>query len=517
MKKFRSLTALMLTALLCLSLAACGGSGSSSAPTASGDAGSSGTSADRTAKDTITIGHWQEPSSLDPQSNGILACWIVELQIFDTLVKEQDGVVTPCLAESWEFLDDTTLRFHLRDDVTFHNGQKMTAEDVLFTLYRATTDAGSASTFSSVDYENCKVVDETTIDVKLFTPNASIFNTLGTPRGHIVCKSAYEEMGGAEYARNPIGTGAYKFESWTTGSEIVLTRNDEYWGEKALTERIVYKIITESATRLVELETGGCDIVYNVQASEVELVEATDGISVLMGPAYAYNCITFNMQDEVLSNPKVRQALAHATDVKSIVEAFYGETADPATGIMPLTIFGSKETAGYEYNPEKAKELLAEAGYADGLTLNFVVQSLEELTRIVEAVQGMWEQAGVHCNISISEVSAYLAAGNNLQVGIRNGSASDPSNTLIIYQSSFGDRINSNDTKLDEMLANASTLYDEAERKAAYNEICDYLNDQCYTIPIAFKYTIFALSDKVEGFEFNPLSWQKLASVVVYE
>lgn len=507
--KMKKLITLVLALVMCLNLGACGKKENNP---------NQGNDSDTTAlKDTITIGHYLEPISLDPQTNGVLACFMVEIQIYDTLILEQDGEITPMLAKSWEFLDDTTLRFTLRDDVYFHNGEKMTAEDVLFTIYRATTDAGSASTFSSVDYDKCKVVDEYTFDLALKAPNASIFNTLGTPRGSIICKSAYEEMGGDAYARNPIGTGPYKFVSWMTGSEIRLVRNEEYWGDKALTENVVYKFITESATRLVELETGGCDIIDNVQASEVELLEATDGLKVLMGPSYAYNTITFNMQDEVLSNPLVRQALAYATDKAAITEAFYPGTGDTATGIMPLTIFGSKETAGYPYDVEKAKELLAEAGYANGLELNFVVQSNEELLRITEAVQNMWKDVGVTCNITTSEVAAYLASGNKLQVAIRNGSASDPSNTLIIYESSFGDRINSNDAKLDEMIAEARTHYDAAERKAAYNEICDYLSDACYTIPLVFKYNILACSDKVSGYEFDPLSWNRMCYVTVAE
>lgn len=528
MKSTKTLLAMLLA--LVMVFTGCAGTGNSEGTATTGDETAS-TEAETTAtqetaaspeagaavKDTITIGHWEEPASLDPQTNGKLSCFIVELQIYDTLITEKDGVITPCLAESYEMIDDTTIRFCLRKDVTFHNGDPMTAEDVLFTMYRATTDAGSASTFSSVDYENCAVVDEYTFDLKLFEPNASIFNTLGTPRGCIVDKSLYEEVGGDEYARNPVGTGAYKFESWTTGTEITLVRNDEYWGDKALTEKVVYKFITESANRLIELETGGCDIIYNVQASEVELLAAEDGMVVLSGPSYAYNTITFNMQDPVLADQKVRDALVYAIDKASIVEALYGENATVANGIIPTTIFGSVEYEPTEYDPEKAKELLAEAGYADGLKLNFVVQPLEELKRITEAVQNMWSAVGVETEVFTSELSAYLSQGNTLQVGIRNGSSSDPSNTLIIYQSSFGDRLNSNNTELDEMLANAKTHWDEDERKAAYAEICDYLWEAHWTIPIAFKYNILATSDKVEGFEFDPLSWEKLAYVVVYE
>ncbi len=476
-----------------------------------------GSNSNRPLKDTITIGHWEEPSSLDPQTNGKLACFIVEIQIFNTLVHEDaDGVITPSLAASWDIIDDTTIRFHLRDNVYFHNGDKLNAEDVKFTINRATTDPGSSSTFKSFDAVKTKVVDELTIDVKLKEAFASVFETLATPRGSIISKKAYEKMGAAAYARNPIGTGPYKMAEWITGTEISLVRNEKYWGIPAKTKNISYMFISESANRLIELETGGVDIIYNVLASDAPRLRKTEGITLLMGPSYQYNTITFNMQDPVLADQRVRDALTLAINKSSIVDALYDETATVAVGIMPSKTFGATVYSPSAYDVKTAKKLIADAGYANGLKLNFVVQPLEELTRITEAVQNMWKEIGVTTKIFTSELAPYLAQGNKLQVGIRNGSSSDPANTLIIYDSSFGDRLNSNNKKLDGMLAKAKTLYNDKERKLAYKEVQDYLWSARWSIPIAFKNNILATSDKVEGFAFHPLSWEELAYVTVY-
>lgn len=496
--------------------AGCGQSSDSKAGT--GNEGEAAAGGEASYKDTITIAHWEEPTTLDPQAQGKMSCGAVSTQIYDTLVTlDENGQPLPCLAESWEQIDDTTFRFYLREGVKFHNGDTLTAEDVRYTIERACTNPGSSSTFITFDPENTKAIDDLTVEIKLKSPDASIYDTLNGQRVAIVCKRAIEEMGEDAFGHAPVGTGPYKLEEWVTGTELHLTANEDYWGEAPKTPNLVYKIITESANRVIEMETGNADICLNVLASEVPRLQEAEGISVEMGPGYQYTTITFNMQDPVLSDVRLRQALAYAIDREAIVDAVYGDTATVADSIMPTTILGAKTYDPNMYDVEAAKQLIAEAGYGDGLTLNFVVQPLEEMQRLTEAVQNMWKQIGVETNVSTAEVAAYLAQGNTLQVGIRNGSASDPASTLIIYDSAFGDRLNSNNAELDKMLADAKGIYDTEKRAEAYYDICDYLWEQKWTIPLAFKNTIYAVSDKVEGFEFDRMNYLKMEDIQVLE
>lgn len=513
----------MLLALTMTSLLAAG-CGQKSAPESSGSetgnapAASAAAVSETAYKDTLTIAHWEEPTTLDPQAQGKMSCGAVSVQIYDNLITmDENNNPVPSLAEKWEQIDDTTFRFYLRDGVKFHNGDPLTAEDVCYTIARACTNPGSSSIFKSVDGDNTKAIDDLTVEIKLKTPDASIFDTLQGPRGGIVCKRAVEEMGEDAFGHAPVGSGPYKLSEWQTGTEIRLTANEDYWGDAPETPNIVFKIITESANRVIEMETGNADICLNVLASEVARLEEAEGLHVEMDTGYQYTTVTFNMQDPVLSDIRVRQALVYAIDRDAIVKAVYKGTATVADSIMPTTLLGAKTYDPNLYDVEKAKELLAEAGYADGLTLNFVVQPLEEMQRITEAIQNMWKQIGVETNISTAEVAAYLAQGNTLQVGIRNGSASDPANTLIIYDSAFGDRLNSNDEVLDKMLADAKTIYDIDERANAYYEICDYLWEAKWSLPIAFKNTIYAVSDKVEGFEFDRMNFLDMKKIRVAE
>lgn len=177
--------------------------------------------------------------------------------VYDTLVvQNENGEIVPGLAESWEVIDDLTVRFHLREGVKFSNGQELTSEDVVYSLQRATTEPGSASMFSSFDGENTKAVDPYTVDICVKQPFAAIYNYLASSRGDIICKSAMEEMGGEAYGRQPVGTGPFVLSEWNTGDSLVLTRNENYWGDAPAYDKLTFRIITEAANRTIELETG---------------------------------------------------------------------------------------------------------------------------------------------------------------------------------------------------------------------------------------------------------------------
>ena len=240
MKNWIRLTA---AALALTMLAGCGGgkaassSANSAAAGAASTASTSATAAEAAQsgniKDNVTVVLKGEPSNIDPHGNTELVAMETQVQIFETLVKkDENGEIVPCLAERWEQIDDCTTRFYLRDDVTFHNGEKLTADDVVYTIQRATEMPSSAAIFSAFDGENTKAVDDLTVDVVTKEPFAAVLNYLASTRGGIVCKKAVEEMGDDAFGRAPVGTGPFMFDNWVTGTSITLKRNDNYWGDK---------------------------------------------------------------------------------------------------------------------------------------------------------------------------------------------------------------------------------------------------------------------------------------------
>lgn len=512
-KNYRSLLVILI--VMSLLLTACGSPATESPSSTTTDGGDSG---EKVAKDTLTIGVWEDLATMDPQSSNRASNWMVQRMIYDKLVHENsDGTVEPRLATSWEFLDDLTLEMKLRDDVYFTNGVQFTAEDVLYTLQRGKANPITASTFKYIESDSSVIVDDFTIQIKFNNPYAAIFNTLSGGRGGIVCKQAVEEMGEAVYARNPVGSGPYKLESWESGSQIKLVKNDDFWGEKAKTPNLIFKIIPEAANRVIELETGGVDIIYEVNGIDVNRVEELEHASAIIADSNRYMLLTFSMQDEILANKDLRYALSYAIDKEALVDAIYAGTAKPATGMYPSNVFAFKDFGVMPYDLEKAKELMVKAGYPDGVKLMFNYEDREVDKKIAEIVQNMWGQIGVELEFYQMDSSTYTGQGHKFQAGMRAGNANEPSNILIIYDSKFGDKIQSNNEELDRMLSEAMTLYDNDERAAYYGKIQDYLHDIRYSIPFAFTPNIFGVSDKVENFVVDPLQQIDLQNVVVYE
>lgn len=510
----------LLVSILIFSLVLGGcGSSSTTATTESGqtEAATTEAVAEKTFKDTLTIAHWEEPATLDPQYSNMISWFIVEKNIFNGLLDYVNDEYVPVLATSWENLDDTHIRFHLRDDVTFQNGEPMTAADVYFTLKRATESPKSASSYKTLDIENTKIVDDYTIDVALTMPDEAFFNTLSSGRGYIVSQKAVEEMGEAEFARNPVGTGPYMVSEWVSGTEIKLTAFEGYYAGVAQTPNVIYKFIPEASNRAIELETGDVDVALNIAANDVERVREMENADIVMVPSYRYTTLTMSMQDEILQDKHVREALVYAIDKSLLVDVVYGDTADVLNGVMPTNAIGYKEMTPTEYDPEKAKALLAEAGYADGLTLDFQVDPGSEYLDIAEIVQSMWQDVGVTANIITMDRPSYLAQGYNYQISVRAGNANHPSNILIIYDSAFGDRIQPNDAYIDNALNEFRQIYDDAKRKEVLDALQDYIWDIKYTIPLAHTKTIYGVSNNVENFVPDPLGLVDWSQVTVTE
>jgi len=513
-KEKRFFTLFMVVALVFSLLAGC----SSKTKDPGSNSGNNAASGEKVAKDTLTLATFEDPTTMDPAKNNRVGIGLVTRQIIENLCKQEaDGTYSPLLATSWEWKDKQTLRLNLRKDVKFSNGDEFTAEDVRFSFERAKADPISASSFVAFDIKNSVIVDKNTIDIKFSKPYAAALNILASVRGGIASKAAMEKMGDKEYARAPIGTGPYKFVKWDTASQIVLVRNDDYWGQKALTKNVVFKIITEAASRVIELETGGADIAYNIVGSDVERVNKIPGYKALVGQSYRYVFVTFSMKDELLSNKDLRYALSYAIDKEALVKANYKGTASVAKGMFSPNIFSYVELGAIPYDLNKAKELMAKAGYANGCEIELIVEPDEEFTKLAEVIQNMWAQIGVKTKVTAVNNATFNAQKGHWQAAIRAGNANEASNILIVYESAFGDRLQGNDAALDKQLLDARTIIDDKERAKVYGDIQKYLYDIRYSVPFAITSTIYGVSDKVEGFKFDPQNLVDLNTVKVYK
>lgn len=523
----KRMTLVLALALAVGTLAGCGGQKSTAgntnaAETKEAPADAAEAVGNAAVKDTVTAVLKGEPSNVDPHGNTELVAMTTQVQIFETLVKkDENGEIVPCLAESWEQIDDKTIRFKLRENVKFHNGETLSADDVVYTIQRATEKPSSASIFSAFDAENTKKVDDLTVDVATKEPFAAVFNYLTSTRGGIISKKAIEEMGDDAFGRNPVGTGPFKFDSWVSGTDITLKRFDEYWGEKPAYNTLVLKFITETANRALEIEAGNADIVLDPATDDLERLADTEGLQVVTGDSYGMSYIAFSQDDEVVGDARIREALSLALDLDIMVESVYGEYATVAESVMPATILYYKSQGEHEYNVEKAKELLAEAGYPNGVEVTLNLPSGSEQQNIGVIAQNMWKEIGVTANISTASTSEVIASGrrgdNQIVVMSASYSTGDPGHALADFDTRSDGFFRPQDKKADELLDKGAAAYDPAERQAIYEELQDYLYHQYYMIGVGNKTVNYVITDKVQNFYCDPGDIPSFAGVVVTE
>lgn len=476
------------------------------------------TSKEITSKDSLVVAIKSEPSSLDPHNSTALANFAVQRVVFDTLVTQDDnGNIIPCLAENWEVIDDLTIRFYLHDNVYFSNGEKLNAEDVRYSIQRSTIERGSASMFAAFDGENTSVVDDLTVDIKVKYPFAPIYNYLASSRGDIICKKTMEEIGSEKYARNPVGTGPFILKEWVTGDSLILERNEKYWGNIPSYSNLTFRVITEAANRAIELETGGVDIIYDVASSDATRLADNSKVKVIQGPGYKFSYITMNMSLKPYDDIRIREALIISLNMEDIVGSVYKGSAKLADSLMAPTVVGYKKVGPYEYNPEKARTLLKEAGYEKGLDVVLMTNDDRNFMDVAEIAQNMWSEVGINTEIQIMEQATLLtnAAEGTVTMGITNSTPTtgDPDHALMPWPSTYKSFLRIDNPKIDEYLNLGKSTYDSKEREKVYGDALEYMWTQYNMIPICFTDAVYAIGADVENFECHPGNTPNLSKI----
>jgi peptide/nickel transport system substrate-binding protein len=361
------------------------------------------------AKDDITVALQLEPPHLDPTSAAAGAIdSVLYSNVFEGLTRfMSDGSVVPGLAASWDISEDgLTYTFKLRDGVTFHDGTTMDAEDVKFSLDRiAAEDSANAQKALYAAISQVNVIDPMTVEIKLSEPNGNMIFNLAWGDAVIVAPESIENI-----KQQPIGTGAFKFDSWTQGDKIELSRNDAYWGTAPALAKATFKFISDPTAAFASAMAEDVDVFAGFPAPEnLPQFEADPRFQVLVGSTEGETILSTNNKQPPFDNVKVREAMAHAIDRQAIIDgAMFGLGTPIGTHFAPHNPAYVDLTAQSNYDPAKAKALLAEAGFADGFETTLHLPPPSYARRGGEIIAAQLAEVGIKAEITNVEWAQWL-------------------------------------------------------------------------------------------------------------
>jgi len=467
-----------------------------------------------------------DPVALDPQFANETNSAITNTQLYETLVTHDiDMNIVPRLATEWRRVDDLTIEFDLRDDVYFHNGEHFTARDVDFTLRRAADSAVTYPILGEIDAEATEIVDDFTIRISTYRPFAPILSNLAHSTAFIVNQTAVEYYGEL-YRENPVGTGPFQFEDWTVGDSLTFVRNNNYWGDMPQISGIQFRIITEQASRVIALETEEADIAMWISPSDVNRVIESDEMEFVTRENFTVQYVGFNNQVEPFTDVRVRQAINYAVDVQSIVDTVLEGFATPSAGPMGANIpLASNSVIGYEYNPERARELLAEAGLADGFETSIMVQSDTTMIALATAIASQLGEVGINVEIQPLEggvFTDYTTEGRHEMFLFTWTTVTGDADYALypLFHSSQhgspGNRTFFENDEIDDLLERARGAFDDEVRMDYYEQLGQLIRDEAPWLFFTTGQSLIATRYDVHGYEFR-LNGQQTMRYVYFE
>ena len=517
---------LLLTLGLSLFLAACAGGSDKSV-------NDDTTKENEGAGGNLVISVLSDAASLDPHTATDVPSAAVLTNLLEGLIKkDENGTIIPSLAKSWEAIDDTTWEFKLEEGIKFHDGEDFNADVVKKNFERILDPKVAAPrAFLFEVISNIEVIDEYTVRFETEYPFAPLLAHLNHPVGVMVSPALIDadyaamEEGknpGAVISEGPIGTGFFKFEKWTPGSEIVLAKNEDYWATPAHLDKVTFKVIPESGTRVAELETGYSHLIEPVQPNEVAGIDGSDNsVDVTVGSSLSY--IGFNIDKKPFDDVRVRQAISMLVNQDEILEGIYDGFGMPAIGPLAPGVFGHNETMKpLTYDPEKAKELLKEAGLEDGFTTTIWTNDNPQRMDTAILLQQELKQANIDVNIEVMEWGAYLDKTGNGEhdmfiLGLSNpvGDA-DYFLTQLFHSSNkglSGNRTYYDNAEVDRLLDEARQEIDETKRLNLYNEVQEILIEEAPMVYIHHQAYLTGVSQKVTGYWINDSGHYQLQDI----
>ncbi len=364
-------------------------------------------------KTRVVVAQGVDPTTMDPDMHRETPTTNVLLHIYDPLVQRQNNSkIEPCLAESWKIISDTVMEFKLRQGIKFSNGEPFNADVVKYNFERvAGLMPGALTTKNARDYKSIKeikVIDDHTVQIVTKHPDplllAYVERKLMVPIEYTK-KDNFKTLGS-----KPVGTGPYLLKSWMKGGELVLTAKKDYWRAPAKIDEVVFRPIPEDATRIAELQVGAVDLITNLKPDNVAEIESNKDLQVKYVPSARVAMVFINTEIETLKDRRVRQAINYAIDKDSLIKNVMDGNGYQVSTVAPKSFVGwDPEEKFYSYDPEKAKKLLAEAGYPNGFTATIMTPRGRYLNDVAacEAIAGMLQKVGIETKVEAVEFGVF--------------------------------------------------------------------------------------------------------------
>jgi peptide/nickel transport system substrate-binding protein len=457
------------------------------------------------------------PTNLDPRVGIDAQSERIDNLIFDDLLSRGDDLnVAPGLAERWDIPDPLTYVFHLHHGVSFHDGRPLTSRDVKWTfdsLLQGKIRSTKTANYKDVDHIEAR--DDYTVIFHLKEADAPLLWNLSDGAIGVVPYGSGDEM-----TLHPIGSGPFKFVSAETDREVVLERNDNYWGGNAKLARVRFAVVPDETTEALELRKGSGDVAINAYLTPdtIAALARDPNLTVEKGPGTRLAYLGFNLRDPILSNVRVRQAIAYALDRRPMIEYLWRNEAEPARSILPAQSWAyNGDVPAYEHDPEKAKQLLDAAGFpaVNGVRFHITMKtSTDPNTRLMVAVmQQQLREVGIALDIRSFEFATFFSDvqhGAFQMYGLRwIGGNEDPDIFEYAFHSSKfppngANRDYYSNPKIDALIDKARREIDPNVRKPLYAEVQQILAEDLPYINLWYLDNVLVHTNRVRGIKLNP-------------
>jgi ABC-type transport system substrate-binding protein len=456
-----------------------------------------------------------EPPDLDPQVDSGVASGYIKEAVYDGLVRYgHGGTIQPDLAEHWGMVGNTQYVFHLRPGVRFHNGDPLTAADVKFSLERILDPATGAALRGNLKaIKRIEVTDPLTVKIVLSEPFAPLIAYLAQPYGAIV--DAKFVQGGANLRATMMGTGPFKFVAWTPGQRVRLVRNDQYWDHGLpYLDAINYLPIPDDQTRLTALRAGDVMLADFVPQEQMNAIQRDPNLRLFYSVGI-FMCVIFNVSRKPFDDVRVRRAVAYAVDRDAIVKTIFDGRGSPISGdVIPSAWWAHDARADgtYTYQPDKARTLLRQAGFPNGLRITILAPVTFTLhTRTAQVLQAQLAKVGIQAQLDLPEwavvLKRHLAGDYDTEVRGLTASVDDPDFLTLFYESDnpyYAKQVGFKDAQIDGWLEQARVSGNQTLRKRLYARITERALALSPWVYLAWGDQGEAGRDYVRGYEHFP-------------